>query len=139
MSAPDKTPLILVVEDHEDSRDVLVTLIETAGLRCVGAESVRGAFAAIAEEIPAVIVTDIAMPGMDGWTLLERLKADEDTRDIPVMVLTGHAGDAQMKKSLAAGATFFPKPLVADDLLREIRYLVFTDRSRDRRQTDRSA
>lgn len=130
-------PLVLVVEDHEDSREMLLTLLEAAGFRGVGAESADRGLALIGEEAPAVIVTDIAMPGTDGWTFLERLKGDEATKHIPVMVLTGHAGDAHMKKSLAAGATYFTKPLQADELLREIRYLAYTDPHRDRRSGER--
>ncbi len=131
------TPIVLVVDDHEDSREAMVMLLEEDGLKVVSADGPRQAFEKIAVERPTVIITDIAMPGVDGWTFMEQLKADDHTCLIPVIVLTAFAEDKAKVQALAAGATFFPKPFDASELLAETRYLVYGQRGLDRRRDER--
>jgi CheY-like chemotaxis protein len=134
---PDALPYVLVVDDHEDSRMAMSMLLEADGLRVIAADGVTHAFDAIAAEMPAVIITDISMPHIDGWTFIERLKASEQTQMVPIVVLTAHAEDRAKVHALAKGATFFPKPFNARELLSETRYLVYGRRDLDRRAEPR--
>jgi CheY-like chemotaxis protein len=76
---------------------------------------------AAAEDRPAVIVMDLAMPGLNGWEATRRLKTGERTRDIPIIVLTAHALDHYRDVAIAAGCDeFLSKPCAIDDLVAAI-------------------
>jgi CheY-like chemotaxis protein len=88
-----------------------------------GHEALEQAFAAR----PDLIVMDLSLPGMDGWEATRRLKADERTRDIPVVALTGHALAGHGKTALEAGCdAFIIKPCLPEDLAAEIRRILDT-------------
>jgi CheY-like chemotaxis protein len=76
---------------------------------------------AAAEERPAVVVMDLAMPGLNGWEATRRLKTGARTSDIPVIVLTAHGLDQYREVALAAGCdAFLSKPCAIEDLVAEI-------------------
>jgi CheY-like chemotaxis protein len=117
----DSRPLILLIEDFEDARDMYAQYLDFSGLRvAAAADAVRGI--AMARELkPSVILMDAALPGLSGWDAISELKSDPATRQIPVLMLTGHVlGDAR-ERALAAGADgFIPKPCLPDELVRHI-------------------
>ena len=77
------------------------------------------------ELIPDLIVMDLSLPGLDGWEATRRLKADERTRSIPVVALTGHALDGHAQSALEAGCDgFIIKPCEPEALLNEIRKIL---------------
>ena len=84
-------PLILVVDDYQDAREMYAEYLQFSGFRVAearnGNEAVEQAFALK----PDLILMDLSLPGMDGWEATRRLKADETTRHIPIVALTGHA------------------------------------------------
>ncbi len=131
-------PLVLVVDDYEDARDMMVLLLETHLFRTTSAASVAGALATLSAEPPAVIVTDIGMPIVDGWAFIQQLKSDGHTRDIPVMVVTATSDLATKTRALALGSTFFPKPFAPNEFIAEVRYLAYRVAARDRRSHERS-
>lgn len=79
---------VLVVEDDEAVSDLLVTLLEDRGYRAVPALDGQSAIDLARELRPHLITLDLALPGTDGHTVLEYLKADERTRDIPIVVIS---------------------------------------------------
>src|SRR5262249_15295979 len=86
----DQPPLILVVDDYQDAREMYAEYLQFSGFRVAearnGNEAVDQAFALK----PDLILMDLSLPGMDGWEATRQLKADERTRNIPVVALTGH-------------------------------------------------
>ena len=119
MTAP--IPLVLLVEDFDDAREMYAEYLEFNGLRVAGAaDAVRGL--QMADELqPSIILMDAALPGLSGWDAIKELKANPRTRHIPVLMMTGHVlGDAR-ERALAAGADgFIPKPCLPDELTRHI-------------------
>jgi two-component system, cell cycle response regulator DivK len=115
------TPLVLLIEDFDDAREMYAEYLEFNGLRVAGAaDAVRGL--QMANDLqPSIILMDAGLPGLSGWDAIKELKANARTRHIPVLMMTGHVlGDAK-ERALAAGAEgFIPKPCLPDELTRQI-------------------
>lgn len=119
---PQDKPLILVVDDYQDAREMYAEYLEFSGFRVVearnGAEALDKAF----EHTPDVILMDLSLPVMDGWEATRRLKADERTRSIPVVALTGHALSGHSNGAKDAGCdAFVTKPCLPDALVQEVK------------------
>ncbi|MGB1285905.1 MAG: GAF domain-containing protein, partial [Aggregatilineales bacterium] len=84
----DSSPLILVVDDDVEARTLVRDIVEKHGYRLIETENPHEVLALARQFKPAVIITDVMMPGMDGWNVLQVLKDDEAVRDIPVIVLS---------------------------------------------------
>ena len=82
---------VLVVEDDRATSDLLRTVVEDEGFRCVPATEGHIAVELARDERPQLITLDLDLPDMDGHAVLHRLLADERTRDIPIVVVTGHS------------------------------------------------
>lgn len=80
--------VILIIEDDENSRELLETTLILEGYRVVSVDNGKDAIELAKELRPFMITLDVMMPGMDGWEVLSRLKADEVTKDIPVIMIT---------------------------------------------------
>jgi CheY-like chemotaxis protein len=118
-------PLILVVDDYQDAREMYAEYLQFSGFRVAearnGTEAVEQAFALK----PDLILMDLSLPGMDGWEATRRLKADELTRHIPVVALTGHALAGASDGARKAGCdSFVTKPCLPDDLVVEVRRML---------------
>ena len=112
---------ILLVEDNEMNRDMLSRLLAKRGFEVVmavdGAEGVSMARSAA----PDLILMDMSLPVMDGWTATRALKADAATRGIPVIGLTAHAMAGDREKCLEAGCDEYDtKPVDFPRLLEKI-------------------
>ena len=120
--APDAAaPVVLIVDDNDDTRHMYGEMLKSCGFRVRLAGDGAEGLAAAAER-PAVIVMDLAMPGLNGWEATRRLKTGDATKDIPVIVLTAHALDHYRDVALAAGCDeFLAKPCSLDDLVAAIR------------------
>ena len=112
---------ILLVDDHEDSRIIYRTLLQHAGFsvtECIdGASAIRTA----CEECPDLILMDLTLPVLDGWEATRVLKADERTRNIPIVALTANALVAD--RALGGGLAFdgyLTKPVTPRCVLIEI-------------------
>jgi CheY-like chemotaxis protein len=121
----EKPPLILVVDDYQDAREMYAEYLQFSGFRVAeaknGNEAVEKAFALK----PDLILMDLSLPGMDGWEATRRLKADEATRGIPVVALTGHALAGASEGARKAGCdSFVTKPCLPDDLVVEVRRML---------------
>ncbi len=84
-------PLVLLVEDDRDTREMYSEYLTYSGLRVTEASSGRGALERASEQTPDVVVTDIAMPEMDGLELSRRLRASPPTRHVPIIAVSGNA------------------------------------------------
>lgn len=106
---------ILVVDDDPDIRSLLRELLERAGHAVVSAEDGRGALRSLYEERPDLVVLDVAMPELDGWGTLERVR---DLSDVPVLMLTARTGELEKVRGLRAGADdYVTKPFGRQELL----------------------
>jgi len=113
-------PRILLVEDNEMNRDMLSRRLRRRNyevdLAVDGGEAVEKANA-----IPDVILLDMSLPVMDGWTVAGKLKAQEATKGIPIIALTAHAMVGDREKALAAGCDDYEtKPIDFPRLLSKI-------------------
>jgi CheY-like chemotaxis protein len=118
---------VLVVDDHEDTRQMSLIVLRTQGFDATAMPGGDEGFRHACEHQPDVIVTDLAMPDGDGWDLIQRLSSDERTRAIPVVMLTACATEAVKKRAATEGcAAFFFKPCAPDVLAEELRRLIKT-------------
>lgn len=103
---------ILVVEDNEDSRFLVVKVLNRAGFSTIEAESGEEAVRLAREEHPDLILMDLGLVGMGGLDATALIKKDEATKAIPVVALTAYAMDGDREKTLAAGCDgYITKPI----------------------------
>ena len=98
---------ILAVEDSPTQAELLRYLLEQSGYRVTIASTGEQALALLGERAPSAIISDITMPGMNGYEVCRRIRADERTRDIPVILLTSLASSEDVLEGLACGADSF--------------------------------
>ena len=117
---------ILVVEDQEDSRQILRDLLGNAGYELTEAENGEEAIAAVAQRRPDLILMDIQMPVLDGYEATRRIKADPALKDVPIIVVTSYAlsGGDEAKARAAGCDDFVAKPFSPRQLLARIRKLL---------------
>ena len=116
---------ILVVEDNEPSRDALARRLARRGYRIVLAVDGHEAVSIGRSAKPDLILMDLGLPGIDGWEATRRLKADPETQQIPIIVLSAHAMTNDRDMALAAGSDEFDtKPVRFQQLLEKIETLL---------------
>jgi two-component system cell cycle response regulator DivK len=102
---------ILVVEDDTDNRRIVAKVLSVEGYEVVEATDGVQALSRARGERPDLILMDLALPNMDGWEATRRLKADPETRTIPVVALTAFAMRGDEEQARAAGCDdYIPKP-----------------------------
>jgi two-component system cell cycle response regulator DivK len=113
---------ILVVEDQPDSRRIIRDMLAGTDYEIAEAENGEEALAAIAKQRPDLILMDIQLPIMDGYTATRQIKADTRLRSIPIIAVTSYALSDEEKKARAAGCDdYVPKPFSPRELLAKIR------------------
>ena len=115
--------LILLVDDHKDTLDAIRLLLEYRRARVLAATAGRDGLDLVARHHPKVIISDLSMPQMDGYELLEHLRelAPEEGGDAQVIALTGRFDAEERRKALDAGfARFLKKPVDPEQLVQEI-------------------
>lgn len=118
---PGPRPLILVVEDDEAVRRTLVDMLEANGFRTSEAGGGAEGFAAAKREMPAVILTDIAMPGVSGLELLKSLGRDPELRAVPAIVISAGADRAAVRQGMELGAAdYITKPFSEIEVMHSI-------------------
>ncbi|HEY6615011.1 MAG TPA: response regulator [Vicinamibacterales bacterium] len=118
-------PLVLVVEDYQDAREMYAAYLQFSGYRVAEASNGLEAVEKARELLPAIILMDLALPKMDGWEATRLLKADERTRNIPIVALTGHALAGHAEGARQAGCdAFVTKPCLPDVLVAEIQRML---------------
>lgn len=113
---------ILIVEDEPAIREMLELAISRAGMKPVGAGDVAAAQQAIAERVPDLILLDWMLPGVSGIDFARRLRRDELTRDLPIILLTARGEENDKVSGLDAGVDdYVVKPFSARELMARIK------------------
>ena len=122
----DNATTILYVEDNAENRTLIRRVLEADGYRVVEASNAEKALAQIEKEHPDLILMDINMPDMDGYTLTAKIKSIPAYKDIPIIAVTANVMRGDREKSLKAGCDgYIQKPIDIDILTRQLeRYLL---------------
>ena len=113
--------LVLLVEDNEVNRDMLVRRLQRAGHQVVTAGDGEAALLTMRTERPGVVLMDINLPVKDGWTACLEAKQDAAICDIPVIALTAHAMEEDRNRALEAGCCdYATKPVDFPELLKKL-------------------
>lgn len=112
---------ILLVEDHQEIWDFLSRRLSRHGHEVGVAEDGKAGLDKARAERPELILLDMNLPVMDGWTVAQTLKADAGTKGIPIIALTAHAMSGDRDKAVAAGCDdYHAKPIDFSQLLNQI-------------------
>jgi len=112
---------ILLVEDHEEIWDFLSRRLKRHGHEVVVAQDGQAGLDKARSDHPELVLLDMNLPVLDGWTVAKTLKGDEATRNIAIIALTAHAMAGDREKALAAGCDdYHPKPVDFSQLLTQI-------------------
>jgi len=113
---------ILVIEDQEDNRQIVRDLMAASGYELIEATTGEEGVAAAARERPDLILMDIQLPGIDGYEVTRRIKANPQLKSIPIIAVTSYALSGDDKKAFAAGCDgYVTKPYSPRLLLAKIR------------------
>ncbi len=96
-------PTVLYIDDTENNRILVTRRLEKKGYRVVTAESAAEGLQIARAQPPDLILMDMGMPDLDGWSATSQLKADPKLRQIPVIALTAHAMQGDREKALDSG------------------------------------
>lgn len=118
-------PTILVVDDHADKVELICRRLTRRGFSVLGASSGAEGIALAHERKPDLVIMDVQMPGMDGHEAASILKKDEQTRAIPIIIVTADAQPVDRERAMAAGAdAYMSKPVDFPCLLETIGQLL---------------
>jgi len=116
------TPKILAVDDESDVLLIVKTGLQSEGFEVVTATNGPDALEAVKQENPDLVILDFMMPGLNGFEVLKRLKADDETCMIPVIMLTGVSERRKIQEALISGTDFYVvKPFEFLDLIQKVR------------------
>jgi CheY-like chemotaxis protein len=115
---------VLVVDDDPSIRRLVCDVLQAYGYSTVAAEDGFAALRMVQSEQPDCVVLDVMMPGLDGHAVLTRIRESDRGADLPVIMLTAAADDAQAWQAWSEGVDYFlAKPFDPDELLRFLDYL----------------
>lgn len=118
LTIADDNPAILVVDDDEDSRRILTYGLGSAGYRVLLADNGAAAVEICRHLLPSLVIMDLAMPEMDGYTATKTLKSDERTRSVPVIAWSARVALADAADLLTSGfEEVLPKPSLPKDVI----------------------
>lgn len=116
---------VLVVDDEPNIVLSLEFLMQQAGFEVDTAEDGESALARIAEAAPDLLLLDISLPGISGFDVLERLRADPAHSRLPIVMLTAHGREVEREKGLALGADdYVTKPFSTQALVEKVKTLL---------------
>ena len=114
-------PRILLVEDHEEIWDFLSRRLKRRGYEVSVAQDGKQGLEMARAALPDLLLLDMNLPVMDGWTVAQTLKGDGATKDIPIIALTAHAMAGDRDNAIAAGCDdYHAKPIDFSQLLNQI-------------------
>jgi signal transduction histidine kinase len=133
----DAASQILIAEDSATQAQRLQHILEQHGYRVTGAANGRLALAAAQRNKPALVISDVVMPEMNGYELCHRIKTDARMADVPVILVTTLSDPHDVIRGLECGAdNFILKPYEADQLLRRIQFVLLNSQMRRSEQPD---
>jgi two-component system, cell cycle response regulator DivK len=113
--------LILIIEDNEKNRKLVRDVLQVKGYKTLESETAEEGLKLALEKSPALVLMDIQLPGMDGITALKQLRADPQTKSIPVIAITASAMTNNRQAMLAEGFDGYQsKPISVKDFLGEL-------------------
>ena len=116
----DRNP-VLLVEDNEMNRDMLIRRLNRAGIDVIPAGDGQEALELMRSKRPCVVLMDMNLPVMDGWTTCEEVRRDDSIRHTPIIALTAHAMGEDRDRAMAAGCDdYATKPIDFPQLLEQI-------------------
>ncbi len=123
--AEQRVPRIFIAEDDESILDLLVTRLRIAGYQTTQEKDGLAALEAIRRNPPSACILDVNMPRLDGFQVLERLRADPLTAHVPVLILTARRAPDDIKTAIRLGATdYLSKPFNHEQLLARVARLL---------------
>ena len=121
---------VLIVDDEVDSLELLIFILEQQGARVTAVASADEAVKAFKKSTPNLIISDIGMPKIDGFSLITQIRALPQAKNIPAIALTAYAGEAERQRSIDVGyQNHISKPVNIDELINTITLLLQPDRS----------
>lgn len=116
---------VLIVDDEPDIRQTLHKYLGRKGFETDTADNGEEALNTIRKKRPDLIILDVMMPKMDGFTLLKRLKAGSAYSEIPVIMLTKKSGPKDLDKGVSLNADFYlPKPFTLNNIMRFVKLVI---------------
>ena len=119
---------ILIIDDYADNRELLRLMLEQAGYLVREAEGGREGVLMAREAPPDAALIDLSMPGLDGWAVIEELRADERTRHIPCAAISAFADGARVRALRSGFDAYLTKPFRQSDLIRMVEQLLVQGR-----------
>ena len=117
--------LVLVADDEQDIRDLVSLRLEQAGYEVITAADGEEGLRAVREREPDLVVLDVKMPRMNGYEVTREIRADSQTRDIPILLLSASVREDEVDEGLEAGAnSYLVKPFRPADLREHVRALL---------------
>jgi DNA-binding response OmpR family regulator len=113
----ERRPLVLIADDDPDIRSLVALRLERSGYEVVAAGDGEQALAAALERAPDLALLDVMMPKLDGYEVTERLRQQEATRHLPVILLTARVQESDIARGVEAGADdYVKKPFSTSEL-----------------------
>jgi CheY-like chemotaxis protein len=113
--------LILIIEDNEKNRKLVRDVLQVKGYRTIESETAEDGLKLALDKSPALVLMDIQLPGMDGITALKQLRANPQTKSVPVIAITASAMTNNRQAMLAEGFDGYQsKPISVKDFLGEL-------------------
>ena len=123
--------LILIIEDNEKNRKLARDVLQVKGYTTIESETAEEGLKLALEKSPALVLMDIQLPGMDGITALKQLRANPQTKSIPVIAITASAMTNNRQAMLAEGFDGYQsKPISVKDFLEEVRRVLNFDQDK---------
>lgn len=121
-SITDRKPRILIVDDSNSVRSFVSSVLEKHGFITLKANNGKEALELLEKDLPDLMITDLEMPVMDGFKLIEQTRKQPEMAGLPIVILTGRTGKAQRDKGTRLGAnSFIGKPFKEGDLMKVIK------------------
>ena len=112
---------VVLIDDDPNSLEIAQILLERAGATVDTAMNGHEGIALIQKVIPALVICDLSMPLMDGWSVISSVRANPELKSIPVIALTAHAMAGDREKTLAAGFdNYISKPLFPSTFIQDL-------------------
>ncbi len=121
MKFPNKTK-IMVVEDDKFLGDLLVKQLTTEGAEVTYVNTGEGVLPALEKEVPAILVLDVLLPGIDGFNVLSQIRANDKLKDLPVILLTNMQSEPDLEKGKKLNVTNYliKSTVTIDEIVKEI-------------------
>ena len=127
---------VLVVEDYDDVRQMLKVLLESENFRVLEAATGTEALEIVKDQRPDVVLMDLALPGIDGFETIRRMRTIDGFQDTPVVVLSAYTEPSTYRAALRAGSNYFmAKPIDFDELAALLKKISFDRNTRSTKCT----